>query len=109
VRHSHAVFVDAFSFLAETATARIPKLTIPGPGVCTLMGGRAVVDETTYPDMELFWDDLVAAYRAEIDLLYQAGCRYLQLDDGRSARHHPHVSRQLPQPLGRERRLRTHR
>jgi 5-methyltetrahydropteroyltriglutamate--homocysteine methyltransferase len=81
VRHSRPIFVDAFSFLAETASTRVPKLTIPGPGVSTLMGGRGVVDAETYPDIDLFWDDLVAAYREEIDLLYRAGCRYLQLDD----------------------------
>jgi 5-methyltetrahydropteroyltriglutamate--homocysteine methyltransferase len=81
VRHSQPIFVDAFTFLSSVATKRIPKLTIPGPGVATLMGGRTVVDEATYPDMERFWEDLVAAYRDEIDALYAAGCRYLQLDD----------------------------
>ena len=63
VRHSHPIFVDAFSYLASVAHTRLPKLTIPGPGVATLMGGRTVVDETTYPDMESFWADLVAGYR----------------------------------------------
>jgi 5-methyltetrahydropteroyltriglutamate--homocysteine methyltransferase len=81
VRHSSPIFVDAFAFLASVADKRIPKLTIPGPGVATLMGGRSVVDEATYPDMEQFWDDLVTAYRDEIAALYAAGCRYLQLDD----------------------------
>jgi 5-methyltetrahydropteroyltriglutamate--homocysteine methyltransferase len=81
VRHARPIFVDAFSFLASVTTKRIPKLTMPGPGVATLMGGRTVVDEETYPDMEAFWVDLVAGYRDEIADLYQAGCRYLQLDD----------------------------
>ena len=81
VRHSHPIFVDAFSYLASVAHTRLPKLTIPGPGVATLMGGRTVVDEATYPDMESFWADLVAGYRDEIAALYAAGCRYLQLDD----------------------------
>jgi 5-methyltetrahydropteroyltriglutamate--homocysteine methyltransferase len=81
VRHSHPIFLDAFAFLASKATTSIPKLTMPGPGVATLMGGRSVVDEATYPDLEHFWDDLVKAYREEIDALYAAGCRYLQLDD----------------------------
>ncbi len=81
VRHARPIFVDDFAFVASAATSHPAKLTIPGPGVVTLMGGRSVVDETTYPDMEQFWDDLVVAYRDEITLLYEAGCRYLQVDD----------------------------
>ena len=44
-------------------------------------GGRAAIDIDAYPDLELFFADLAACYRAEIDALYAAGCRYLQLDD----------------------------
>jgi methionine synthase II (cobalamin-independent) len=80
VRHRGPIFRDAFAFLAAE-TGRTAKLTIPGPGVAYLMGGRAVVDEATYPDIDEFWADLVAAYRVEVDLLYEAGCRYLQVDD----------------------------
>ena len=46
-----------------------------------LQGGRAGIDDVAYPDLDEFWSDLVAAYRAEIDALYAAGCRYLQIDD----------------------------
>jgi 5-methyltetrahydropteroyltriglutamate--homocysteine methyltransferase len=34
-----------------------------------------------YPDLEEFWADIGAAYRTAIRHLYDAGCRYLQLDD----------------------------
>ena len=44
-------------------------------------GGRAAIDIDAYPDLEVFFDDLAACYRAEIAALYAAGCRYLQLDD----------------------------
>jgi 5-methyltetrahydropteroyltriglutamate--homocysteine methyltransferase len=80
IRHTQPIFVDAFTYLAST-TSRTPKITIPGPGMANLMGGRAVVDADAYPDMDEFWADLVIAYRAEIAALYAAGCRYLQLDD----------------------------
>jgi 5-methyltetrahydropteroyltriglutamate--homocysteine methyltransferase len=80
VRHTEPIFVDAFSYLASVTT-RLPKITIPGPGMANLMGGRAVVDQEAYPDMEEFWDDLVRGYRDEVAALYAAGCRYLQLDD----------------------------
>jgi 5-methyltetrahydropteroyltriglutamate--homocysteine methyltransferase len=35
----------------------------------------------SYPDLDRFWADLTQAYREEIRDLYQAGCRYLQIDD----------------------------
>jgi 5-methyltetrahydropteroyltriglutamate--homocysteine methyltransferase len=34
-----------------------------------------------YPDIDAFWHDLVAAYRAEIKTLAEAGCRYVQIDE----------------------------
>ena len=44
-------------------------------------GGRAAISAEVYPDLEAFWRDLAAAYRAEILDLAARGCRYLQLDD----------------------------
>jgi 5-methyltetrahydropteroyltriglutamate--homocysteine methyltransferase len=44
-------------------------------------GGRQAISERVYPDLERFYDDLTAAYRAEIADLAARGCRYLQLDD----------------------------
>jgi len=81
VRHDHPIFVDAFAYLDKVTTAAIPKITIPGPGMANLMGGNAVISTDAYPDPLRFWDDLVMAYRAEVDALYAAGCRYLQMDD----------------------------
>ena len=34
-----------------------------------------------YPDIDAFWDDLTAAYAAQLQGVYDLGCRYLQLDD----------------------------
>ncbi|MBI5090715.1 MAG: 5-methyltetrahydropteroyltriglutamate--homocysteine S-methyltransferase [Actinobacteria bacterium] len=81
VRHTKPIFVDAFSFLSSITTKGIPKITIPGPGMASFMGGRAAIDQTAYPDLDEYWSDLVEAYRDEIAALYAAGCRYLQLDD----------------------------
>ncbi len=80
VRHSRPIFVDAFAYLASV-TDRTAKITIPGPGMANFMGGRAVVNQDVYPDLDEYWIDLIAAYRDEVDALYAAGCRYLQLDD----------------------------
>lgn len=44
-------------------------------------GGRAAIDIMSYPDMDQFFEDLAAVYRAEIAALAEAGCTYIQLDD----------------------------
>ncbi len=44
-------------------------------------GGRAAIDETVYPELDEFWDDLIAAYAEEVRRLAELGCTYLQLDD----------------------------
>jgi 5-methyltetrahydropteroyltriglutamate--homocysteine methyltransferase len=59
----------------------MPKFTIPSPSMLHYRGGRSLIDATAYPDMEAFYADLAAAYRKGIMALYDAGCRYLQLDD----------------------------
>ncbi|PWN54125.1 putative methionine synthase, vitamin-b12 independent [Violaceomyces palustris] len=57
------------------------KVTIPSPTMCHFRGGRAAISQQAYPDLEDFFRDLAECYRQEIDALYKAGCRYLQLDD----------------------------
>jgi methionine synthase II (cobalamin-independent) len=70
----------AFEFL-KTLTTRTPKVTIPSLSMLHFRGGRAGVDSVAYPQMEQFFADAVAVYRAEIMDLAAAGCRYVQLDD----------------------------
>jgi 5-methyltetrahydropteroyltriglutamate--homocysteine methyltransferase len=83
VRHSGPIFVDAFRFLLSVVgvSGAMPKITIPGPGMASFLGGRKAIDQVAYPDVEEYWADLVVAYRAEVAALYAAGCRYLQIDD----------------------------
>ena len=80
VRRSRPVAVDGFRFLKES-TSRVAKLCIPAPTYLHMRGGRKVVNEKAYPDVEEFWRDIAAAYRQEIADLARAGLRYLQLDD----------------------------
>jgi 5-methyltetrahydropteroyltriglutamate--homocysteine methyltransferase len=44
-------------------------------------GGRRSVSTQAYPDIEQFFGDIAAIYRAEIAALEMAGCRYIQIDD----------------------------
>jgi 5-methyltetrahydropteroyltriglutamate--homocysteine methyltransferase len=78
---SKTIFGEAFETLKETAIAAKPKLTIPSPSMVHYRGGQAAIDESVYPDVEEFWNDLVAAYREEVRRLGELGCTYLQFDD----------------------------
>jgi 5-methyltetrahydropteroyltriglutamate--homocysteine methyltransferase len=80
LRHVRDIQVDDYRYLASVAT-RTPKVAIPSPTMVHFRGGRAGIDIEAYPDLEGFFADLAACYRAEIDALYAAGCRYVQLDD----------------------------
>jgi 5-methyltetrahydropteroyltriglutamate--homocysteine methyltransferase len=80
VKRTRPVAVDHFRFLKET-TKRTAKLCIPAPTYLHMRGGRRVVNERVYPDIEEFWSDITAAYRQEIAELAQAGLEYLQIDD----------------------------
>jgi 5-methyltetrahydropteroyltriglutamate--homocysteine methyltransferase len=76
------IFADAFVFLRDNASAsQTPKLTIPSPSMVHYRGGNSSVDESVYPDIADFWEDLTTAYSKQLDGAYDLGCRYLQLDD----------------------------
>jgi 5-methyltetrahydropteroyltriglutamate--homocysteine methyltransferase len=74
------IMVDHFAFLRRTAKA-MPKQTIPSPGSLHFRGGRNAISRAAYPELGGFWRDVGVAYGKAIRQLYDAGCRYLQLDD----------------------------
>jgi 5-methyltetrahydropteroyltriglutamate--homocysteine methyltransferase len=80
VRRTRPVALDGFRFL-KAATSRVAKLCIPAPTYLHMRGGRRVVNDKVYPDVEEFWSDITAAYRQEIAELAKAGLEYLQIDD----------------------------
>jgi 5-methyltetrahydropteroyltriglutamate--homocysteine methyltransferase len=80
VRRTRPIMLEDFKFL-KSATRRTPKVCMPAPTYLHMRGGRRVVNEAAYPDIDEFWSDIVAAYRAEIKDLAAAGLTYLQLDD----------------------------
>jgi len=73
------IFAGAFSFLRDTATQAVAKITIPSLNVVAGILRNSIGE--VYDDEELFWDDLIAAYAAQIAGLAEGGCRYLQIDD----------------------------
>jgi len=80
VRHVQPIQVADFNFL-KSATTRTPKVTIPSPTMLHFRGGREAISREAYPDLEEFFADVAAAYRAELAALGDAGCTYVQLDD----------------------------
>ena len=72
--------LDHFKFL-KAHTRVVPKMTIPAPSTLHFRQGRAAISKEIYPDLDAFFDDLATAYRDAIRAFYDAGCRYLQLDD----------------------------
>ena len=72
--------LEHFKFL-KRHTRVTPKMTIPAPSTLHFRQGRALISKEVYPTLDSFFDDLAAAYRAAIRAFYEAGCRYLQLDD----------------------------
>ncbi|MGT2427143.1 5-methyltetrahydropteroyltriglutamate--homocysteine S-methyltransferase [Amnibacterium kyonggiense] len=67
-----------FAFLRDH-TAVLPKMCIPSPTV--LHFRLTSLDEAVHPDRAALFADLAATWRDAIRAFYDAGCRYLQLDD----------------------------
>jgi len=54
---------------------------LPAPTQVHFFAGTTGISESAYSDVEQFWDDMVAAYRAELQALGEAGCTYVQIDE----------------------------
>ena len=80
IRWNKPIHVADFEYLKRHASA-LPKITIPGPCALHFRGGNAAVTAQAYRDVDQFWDDIVAAFRAELLALAAAGCTYVQIDE----------------------------
>ncbi len=74
-----SINVKPFAFLKDTAKVAA-KVSLPGPPIIHFMRDGNFVP-SIYGSLEEFWDDLVAAYRAEIAALAKAGCKHIQIDE----------------------------
>lgn len=88
--HSKPIQVDDFKFLErqiadagdEGAFGPVTtKVAIPSPTMVHFRGGRETIDLNAYPSLDEFFDDLARVYQEELQDLYDAGCRFVQLDD----------------------------
>ncbi|MFZ0179537.1 MAG: 5-methyltetrahydropteroyltriglutamate--homocysteine S-methyltransferase [Candidatus Dormiibacterota bacterium] len=104
VRLDKTIFADHFRYLKDNVSEGVtPKLTIPSPSMVHYRGGRAAIDQSVYPDMDRFWNDLTAAYAEEVRRLGTLGCTYLQLDDTSLAYLNDPRQRELIASLGGDR------
>jgi 5-methyltetrahydropteroyltriglutamate--homocysteine methyltransferase len=75
--HPH---VEHFRYL-KAHTKVTPKMTIPAPSTLHFRQGRQSISKQVYPELDAYFDDVGAAYKKAIRAFYDAGCRYLQMDD----------------------------
>jgi 5-methyltetrahydropteroyltriglutamate--homocysteine methyltransferase len=75
--HPH---LEHFRFVKDHAKV-MPKMTIPAPSTLHFRQGRQSISKAVYPDLDAYFHDVGLAYRKAIRAFYNAGCRYLQLDD----------------------------
>lgn len=73
--------LEHFRFVAANTTVT-PKISIPGPSCCHFRVAKADLGWKPYrDDIELYFADLAKAYGKAVQKFYDAGCRYLQMDD----------------------------
>lgn len=72
--------LDHFRFVADN-TKVTPKISIPGPSCCHFRTAPADIAPREYSDPDVLFADIAATYRKAVKAFYDAGCRYLQMDD----------------------------
>jgi 5-methyltetrahydropteroyltriglutamate--homocysteine methyltransferase len=80
MRRVKPIVSEDFKFIKSVAKRRA-KVTMPTPSHMHFGQFKNAIDSKVYPNVEMYWNDLIAVYQAEIKDLYAAGCRYLQLDE----------------------------
>jgi len=83
--HPKAIQVEDYKFLVKTIKEAgidaTTKVCIPSPTMVHFRGGRSSISIEAYPDLDEFFEDLARVYQEELASLYEAGCRFVQLDD----------------------------
>ncbi|RVU54380.1 5-methyltetrahydropteroyltriglutamate--homocysteine S-methyltransferase [Anaerosphaera multitolerans] len=77
-------FIEHFKFVKKYAGDAIAKQTIPGPNMIyysAVLISQKYHENPYYNNLKELEEDLIKAYQDGIQAFYDAGCRYLQLDD----------------------------
>ena len=80
IRRTGPIVADEVAFSISKTKCTV-KATLPAPSYLHYPRGRGCVDPDVYPDLDRFFDDVVAVYVEELKALHAAGGRYLQIDE----------------------------
>jgi 5-methyltetrahydropteroyltriglutamate--homocysteine methyltransferase len=80
MRWTFPIHVDDFNCI-QSLTSRTPKITLPSPTIIHFRAGRQNISASAYPDLGLFWEDIIDSFHREFAALAEAGCRYIQIDE----------------------------
>ncbi|KAI9574173.1 UROD/MetE-like protein [Boletus coccyginus] len=72
---------EALKKLVHPDEVKNIKLTMVAPEWFHLRHGEHAFTPGVYTDREAYFDDIAVAYRQELEVLYAAGCRNIQIDD----------------------------
>jgi 5-methyltetrahydropteroyltriglutamate--homocysteine methyltransferase len=73
--------LEHFKFVAAS-TSVTPKISIPGPACVHFRTAPEDIQVKAYEgDSEEYFADITATYKQAVTAFYDAGCRYLQMDD----------------------------
>ena len=79
IRHTKDIEVDTYKYLHKhVPSSCVGKICIPSPSLIHSLFGQ---NNKFYTDVQELFGDITQAYRAEIDSLYKAGCRFIQFDE----------------------------
>lgn len=80
IKRQGGITADEFRRVRKLTRAT-PKVTMPSPTAFHFFRLSEAVDPQVYPDMDVYWQDLIDVYRAELSDLAALGCTYVQLDE----------------------------
>ncbi|WP_157014426.1 5-methyltetrahydropteroyltriglutamate--homocysteine S-methyltransferase [Mesorhizobium xinjiangense] len=72
--------LEHYKYLASVTNVT-PKISIPGPSCCHFRTAKEDIHPKEYADDEALFADLAKTYAKAVKAFYDAGCRYLQMDD----------------------------
>ncbi len=73
--------LEHFRFVAQN-TDVTPKISIPGPSAVHFRTAPEDIHHAAYAgDSDEYFADIAATYKTAVEKFYEAGCRYLQMDD----------------------------
>ncbi len=72
--------LEHFRFVRDHTNV-VPKISIPGPSCCHFRTAPDDIHPAEYKDADVLFADIAATYKKAVAKFYEAGCRYLQMDD----------------------------